>query len=319
MIIKANSRKNGRQLAAYLLTENKQQKAVVLDLRGSLASDLGSVLNMWEKEAMATTKAEKPLYHMQIRLAPGEELNRSQWFQTLDVVEKALQLTDHPRAIVAHSLKGEVHLHIVFSRLDRERGTVLRMAHDRKHMLATCRRMEKEYGLRMLESVPNRQRNGNQKTRSIEHVMAKESRTTRKTLCTVVTAAWNASQTGRQFQEYLKPLGLTMTRGERRDYNVWYEGKRYDPVRLLETIRSAEFSAKMKIDPPRVEPASGKGSSMETRAGVADNAEPPAKIGWHVRKLKAEKLDRDAFAVNTTNSHSKNVPTRNVPDASPPL
>lgn len=267
MIIKAHGRSNGRHLAAYLLTESDQQKVAVLDLRGSLLDDLGSSLCMWEVEALATTKAEKPLYHMQIRLAPGEGLDQGQWFRTLDIVEQKLNLTDHPRAVVAHDLNGERHLHVVYSRLDRERMKLLNMGHDRKAHHATARQMEKEYGLRVLSSEPNRALNGNQKTRSMEHHMAKESGTTRQALCNMVRNAWNASNTGREFQIRLECHGMTMTPGDKRDYNLWHNGKRYDPVRLIENVRTLEFRAKMQIDPPVM---TGTETILETRAG--DNA-----------------------------------------------
>jgi len=301
VIIKANSRKNGRQLAAYLLTESKQQKTVVLDLRGNLAGDLSFVLHMWEKEAMATTKAEKPLYHMQIRLASGEELDRRQWFRTLDIVEQRLKLTDHPRAVVAHNLKGEIHFHVVYSRLNRERGKLLHMGHDRKQMLATCRQMEKEFSLRILQSAPKRERNGNQKTRSMEHQMAQEAGTTRQALCGLVKAAWEASRTGREFQQQLERHGITMTHGEQRDYNLWHNGKRYDPVRLIENVRTPAFRAKMQIDPPQ----------------MSVSRERPLITGTHVSRVRAQELGREAFAASMTNDHSGVASTGHRTDVFP--
>ncbi len=252
MIIKANSRTDGADLARYLLIESEHQKTFLLDYRGSVADNLRDMLTYWETEAIATTRGKKPLYHVQMRLAPGETIEKKQWLQILDVLEKKLKLTDNPRAVVAHNLNGEAHLHVVYSRLDSERGVLRNMGNDRKSHHATARQMEKEFGLRQLDSTPRRDRNGNEKTRSIEHKMAKEAGTSRKALCALVKAAWEASNTGYEFQQQLARLGITMTLGERRDYNVWHSGKRYNPVRLIENVRTPEFREKMQNDPPRI-------------------------------------------------------------------
>lgn len=297
MIIKGHSRKDGRALAAYLLKETDEQKVRVLDHRGTVMTDLHSMLHSWEKEALAVTNGEKPIYHVQLRLAPGETLEKRQWFRTLEVVEKKLKLFHHPRAVVAHILNGEVHLHVAYSRLDSERGILLNMSHDRKHHFSTCREMEKEFGLRELDSKPRYERNGNQKTRSIEHKMAKESGTTRQALCAMVKDAWDSSNTGREFQAHLARHGITMTPGDQRDYNLWHNGKRYDPVRLIETVRTPEFRAKMQIDPPQF---------AETRTLLE------ARAGSKATRRKAMHVTHVQLNPEVANSNSAHVPVRTL-------
>jgi len=315
VIIKANCLKNGRKLANYLLTENDRQKAVVLDMRGSLMNSLQATLNAWEKEALAVTKGEKPLYNVKIRLAPGETLAKSQWFHLLDLMEKKLKLTDHPRAVVAHYLDGEPHLHVVYSRLDRERGVLLKMSHDRRHLHDTCRQLEKEFGLRELDSSPRRERNGNERTRSIEHRMAKEAGTTRKALCDLVKSAWTASSTGREFQQQLLRIGITMTHGERRDYNVWHSGKRYDPVRLIENVRTAEFREKMQRDPPQIQApgvvmAIAPVSNVVRRKaeGMTHNQAAPEFANDNVIQQRREEIRREFMRQTVKKQREKNSP-----------
>ncbi|BDI32572.1 hypothetical protein CCAX7_46230 [Capsulimonas corticalis] len=286
MIIKANCLKNGKKLAVYLLTENDRQQIIVLGIRGSLMEDLQSTLNAWEKEALAITKGEKPLYNVKIRLAPGETLRNEQWLQTLEVMESKLHLSNQPRAIVAHYLDGEPHLHVVYSRLDRDQGKLLKMSHDRRQLHATARQMEREFGLRELDSAPKRMRNGNQKTRSVEYKMAKESGISRSALCDMVKTAWEASTTGRQFEALLAPYGMHLTPGERRDFNLWHAGKRYDPVRLLEEVRTAEFRVKMRRDPPICQP------SPLTPENICNQQEPV--------RVRAKHLTHQAYAAELT-------------------
>lgn len=298
MIIKANPLKNGRKLGNYLIAESADQKVAILDQRGTLldanTEGLPAVLNAWEKEALAVTKGEKALYNMKIRLAPGETLERDQWFKIVDTVERKLKLMDHPRVVVAHYLKGEPHLHVVYSRLDRERCRLRSMSFDGKHWFDTARALEKEFGLRELSSAPRRDRNGNHNTRSVEHRMAKESRTTRNALCATVKAAWEASKTGREFQDYLATFGITIKPGDRRDYVVCYQGKAYSPVRLIENVRTAEFRTKMQLDPPRIMeeqsenvPTNNDKQSFESATQTALGKKPVRRKGKNVSHAQA--------------------------------
>jgi len=252
MIIKGRSRKDGRQLARYLLREHSQQRVIIMDERGAAADDLSTIFDSWEAEAYEMSRARKPLYHVQLRLPKGEALSDDQWLEILDRLEDKLKLKDQPRVIVKHFLNGEpAHLHVVYSRFNEEHGRLVDMSHDARAHHAVARAIEREFGLRELDSTPKRGRGGSQRQRSQEHKMAKEAGTSRQALCAIVRVAWEASRTGRDFQDQLMKFGIDMTPGEKRDYNVWHNGKRYNPVRLLENIKAGKFRAKMQHEPPR--------------------------------------------------------------------
>lgn len=251
MIIKGRSRKDGGQLASYLLREHNQQRVVVMDQRGTAADDLSAVFQSWEATAYALSRARKPLYHVQIRLPKGEALHDAQWLETLDRLEKRLKMQDQPRVVVKHILNGEAHLHVAYSRFDDEHGRLVKMSHDARSHHTTAREMEREFGLREVDSTPKRERTGNQRTRSLEHKMAKEAGTSRQAVCAIVRAAWEGSRTGREFQDRLARFGMEMTPGKRRDYVVEHNRKEFNPVRLLDGVKAAEFRAKMEMDPPR--------------------------------------------------------------------
>ena len=68
------------------------------------------------------TQCAKPLYHVQMRSAEGEHLTREQWLYSVEKVERKLGLTGHDRVIVAHTKEGQDHVHIVWNRIDYERG-----------------------------------------------------------------------------------------------------------------------------------------------------------------------------------------------------
>jgi hypothetical protein len=291
MIIKARSRKDGAQLARYLLKETKQQQAFLIDHRGSAADDLKTMLKSWEQQGYAITKAEKPLYHMSVRLADAETLSRDQWMSTLDAVEKELKLSDQPRAIVGHKLNGSLHLHIVYSRVDSERGIVINMGHDRRAHHKVARAKEREYGLREVNSSRRNDRNGNEHTRSIEHRMSKQAGTTRDAVCSVVQAAWESSKNQNEFSKFLGRFGMTLKPGERRDFVVEYQGQKFSPVRLLRNVKAVEFRLKMEVD--------------RERTHEAENTAPMPTM-----RLRADTMTSAAFAKAVIGDHEE---ARNMP------
>ncbi len=246
MISKGRSRTDGDKLASYLLRSNAHQKATVMDIRGAVTGDLREAITDWELAAQCLTKGRKPLYHTQIRTAAGEHLTAAQWIETVDRLEKRLHLENNPRAIVAHNLDGQVHVHAVWSRLDIEHEKLVPMSHDRRSHHKTSRELEAEFGLRQLNQRPSRRRAGDQRQHDIEHNQAKEAGTTRETLRKVVTSAWEASDTGEAFKRQLQTLGISLARGDRRDFVIEHEGKIYNPVRLIEGIRTKEFRERME-------------------------------------------------------------------------
>jgi hypothetical protein len=157
-----------------------------------------------------------------------------------------LHLETNPRAIVAHNLDGQVHLHAVWSRLDIDHEKLVPMSYDRKSHHRTSRELEVEFGLRQLNQGPTRRRAGSQRQYDVEHNQAKEAGTTREFVQRVVTAAWEASDTGEGFRRQLQALGISLARGDRRDFVIEHEGKVYNPVRLIEGIRTKDFRERME-------------------------------------------------------------------------
>ncbi len=154
MIIKGHARQDGIALAKYLLQNTPSQQAKEIEASGEAdhTASLAQRLHEWELVAQTLTKGRKPLYHLQMRLAPGETLSRAQWLSTIDRLGKKLKLDRSERAIIAHRLHGEIHLHVVWSRLDLRAGKLIPMSHDRRHHHAAARAAEVEFGLRRLNT-----------------------------------------------------------------------------------------------------------------------------------------------------------------------
>ena len=218
MIIKSAVRGNGGTLAAYLLTDKKNDRAELLEMRGWTAATLKNALVMSEEIAHAKTQCEKPFYHVAFRLAPGETLTREQWERSADALEKRLGLDEHHRAMVMHTYKGEPHLHVVWDRIDEHTLKAAELKYEHLRCKDVARELEREFGL---QRVRNEKREPERELAAPS--MAEEQQARRKgqdlnAIRAAIREAWQQSRDGRSFAEALGERGLMLAQGECRDY-----------------------------------------------------------------------------------------------------
>ncbi|MGC2662034.1 MAG: relaxase/mobilization nuclease domain-containing protein, partial [Bryobacteraceae bacterium] len=221
MIIKANRHGSGSKLAAYLTEGGRHGERVEEPrLRG-----FGEAENIFEAfrdiDILAgATKAEKPLFHVQIRLPEGEELSRAQWDQTADRIQHRLGLDGQPRADVYHrdGKTGELHLHLAFSLIDTETLKVKELPFFKLRLKALARELEKEFGITRVR---------NERDSSIEYgaTRAEEQQAQRlgfnkEAIRNTIRNCWDATDGGRDFDNALAEAGLILAVGDRRNYVV---------------------------------------------------------------------------------------------------
>ena len=128
MICKGGTRSHPTSLAQHLLkTDN--ERVVVVELKHTATQDLKEALNDMHL-TVAMTKGTKSLYHAQINPARDEQMTPEQWKYSVDEMEKRLGFTGQPRAVVYHEKKGRAHLHVVWQRVDVEKGKVIGTSND---------------------------------------------------------------------------------------------------------------------------------------------------------------------------------------------
>ena len=105
---------------------------------------------MQRMAAVITPRCEKPFFHTQTRLAPGERLTTAQWEETLDREEKRLGFTGLPRMWTYHvnPATGERHLHGMWFRVDVERECAIDPGLYKLRLKDLSRTLEKEFALR---------------------------------------------------------------------------------------------------------------------------------------------------------------------------
>ena len=247
MIIGANKRGNGGQLAAYLLNQEKNERAELLEMRGFAdTGNLKGALNGIELEAMQT-KGEKPFYHCWLRLDEGETLTAAQWQKSFEAVERRLHLEDQARVVVEHQLQSEKHYHVVWSLVDRERGQMIEIPFDGMRRAEIARKLEQEFGLRKLAPAhePERERLRREEWQEAERKQraAVEVRDVKAS----IRDAWQRSDSGAAFCAALeeKRLMLAMGDSERQPFGVVDEHGQFHVLTRTLDVRAKEVRGKL--------------------------------------------------------------------------
>lgn len=216
MIIKRTTGSNGGGLAAYLLKEQKRDrdKAELIELRGFGTDDLCDALKSIDLEA-SKTRCKEPIYHVSFRPDHGEHLTPEQWEDCINRLEHRLGLDDQARAVVMHEHEGEQHLHVVWSRIDRENNKAVELIFDKERCTEIAREIEREYGLR--ELAPSHERTQEPLTRN-DYEQARRTGRDPEEIREVkdqIREAWEHSDNGASFQNALSDAGLILARDDK--------------------------------------------------------------------------------------------------------
>ena len=93
-----------------------------------------------------SSRIEKTMLHLSLRLAPGEELTKAQLTDMGRACAEAFGVSDHQYICVLHKDTKEQHIHIAANRVGFD-GKVATDSNSYKRMAELCRKLEKQYGL----------------------------------------------------------------------------------------------------------------------------------------------------------------------------
>jgi hypothetical protein len=91
-------------------------------------------------------RVEKPVLHMTLRLAPGDQLSKQQLIEIGKECVSEFGVADHQYLTVLHKDTREQHIHIVANRVGFD-GKAAKDSNNYKRMANLCRRLEKKYHL----------------------------------------------------------------------------------------------------------------------------------------------------------------------------
>jgi hypothetical protein len=214
MILDGNQRGGARDLARHLMkAENEHFE--VHEIRGFAADTILGALR--EAEAISRgTKCRQFLYSLSLSPPEPESVPVAAFEKAIEQVEAKLGLVGHPRIVVFHEKLGRRHAHCVWSRIDAESMTAVRMSHDRFKLGDISRQLYMEHGWKMPEGLIDPALRDPLTFDRKEWFLAKRAGKDPRDIKAAFQQCWAAADSGRAFRQALEQRGYYLARGDRR-------------------------------------------------------------------------------------------------------
>lgn len=290
-------------LAEHLQRTDTNEKAAVLEIRGFASDDLAGAFNEINATA-AATRASKAAYHAKINPMKGETLTEEQATAAADKLEKALGFEGQPRALVEHVKDGRQHFHVVWSRIDLEKGKAIDTPENYRTHERVAVELENDFHLtptptRAHERKPEQSR-PEQNAEKWQYQQAERLQTkTPREQKAEITALYGAAKDGKELQAALADHGYTLARGDKEGILLVVDerGGFASLTRRVEGAKKAEIEAKTadidRAKLPTLDQARGlvnvKAEQIEQRQGQpADLMEALEKRKYILARASAE-------------------------------
>ncbi|MBK8208665.1 MAG: relaxase/mobilization nuclease domain-containing protein [Rhodospirillales bacterium] len=299
MIPFGSQRALGQDLATHLLNAHDNETLEVAQVRGSVARDLHGAFAEWEAVAHCLTRCRNYLYSLSVNPDPAQgRLTREQYLDYVGRVEERLGLTGQPRAVIFHEKHGRQHCHVVWSRIDAEKGTARHLAFDHEKLMMVTREFARDHGLRLPDGYfrdkGDRGKGGQQSL----YERAQEAATgiSKEERMLHVTQAWRASDSPKAFVRALEELGYVLATGKRPYVLVDVYGEVNALPKLIDdkTVRTKDIRAFLEAEfPPESLPTVEEAQALiaQHRQAIEDFNKAKAKTD-EVEKLKEQQAQR---------------------------
>ena len=224
MIPFGSQRAGGQDLATHLLNAQDNERLEVAQVRGSVARDLHGAFAEWEAQAHNRTRCTNYLYSLSINPDQRQgRLTKEQYLDYIERVEQRLGFSGQPRAIVFHVKKDgrgvpREHCHVIWSRIDVERGKARHVAYDYEKLMTVTREFARDHGLRLPDGYHKDKKQDRRRGRQMTVYEKKQEDYGGVTMAqhkAQVTQAWNRRDTPRAFVRSLEDMGYILATGER--------------------------------------------------------------------------------------------------------
>jgi hypothetical protein len=249
MIIKGNARGNAKWLAGHLQRTDTNERADVLEIRGTASQNLEGAF----REIMAVssgTKCRDALYHANIDPRGDERLTPEQWSRAIDTLENKLGFTGQPRAVVRHVKNGREHVHVVWSRIDADRMRAIPDSHNYRKHEEVSRQLEREFGHKRVQGALAERDGQSRPDRTPtqgEMEQGKRVDYDARRASTELTAIWQRTDSGKSFAAALEEAGWCLAKGDRRDFVALDPGGGVHSVaRRIEGARAKDVRERLK-------------------------------------------------------------------------
>jgi len=222
MIPFASQRANGQDLATHLQNAQDNEQVELAHVRGAIAKDLHGAFAEWEVQAHSLTRCQKYLYSLSVNPDPRQgPLTRAQYFDYIGRAEERLGLAGQPRAVVFHVKEGREHCHVVWSRIDAEKGKAVQLSFDKEKLMAVTREFARDHGLTLPKGYErDRDREaeterGPRQASLYEQHQQNMSGLTQEQRMAAVTDAWRSADSPQAFVAALSQQGYILATGKR--------------------------------------------------------------------------------------------------------
>ena len=214
MILVGNQRGGAADLARHLM-KSENERVVVHNIRGFIASDLMGAFK--ESEAVAKgTRCKQHLYSLSLNPPKEAEVTPEMLTDAVERAEKSLGLTGQPRAIVFHTKNGRTHAHAVWSRIDLDHMRAIEMSFDRPKLQNLARDLYREYDWQLPRGfIRHEERNPLNYTLA-EWQQSKRAGRDPKALKAIIQDCWLTSDSKSSFIAALRDNGFVLARGDKR-------------------------------------------------------------------------------------------------------
>jgi hypothetical protein len=260
---------NTRWLAAHLQNAADNELIDVVEVTGTVATDIDGALA--EFDAIASgTKATEGVYAAFIN--PPVPLTRAQYLRAIDHIAGILGLTGQPRIVLFHIKKGREHCHIVWSRIDALRMRAIHLAHDRQKLRRCAKELAAEFGTILPPGLAEDRGTDRFLTRNgptrAEKAMEAATGLSRNERIAVITDCYFKSDSAEAFINALEAAGFLLARGDRRAFVVVdTAGETHSLARQIDGARTADVKKKLEgLNAALLPPADRARLLMQQRA-----------------------------------------------------
>lgn len=268
MVIKGDTRGNGRQLAEYLTTMAENEDIRILDVDGRGAMNEKALFRTLTSMSLTSdlTKSQKGLYHAEI--CPAYEdlpyMDDEKWIKAADMLGEALGLSGQRRVIVMHQKKDRLHAHVVFERYNHDTGKIIRNSFTRLKQNAVRLQMEELF---KLKKTPERNQN-------------------RPVMREVLNGLWKKTNSAVEFINAANGKGYTVATGTHRPYIVVdRHGRSFNLVRELAGVNTKEVRERFKEQKLPTEKSAIKAANVKERM-IISQERMVDKIRFHQQDMK---------------------------------
>lgn len=244
MILKGSQRASGGQLASHLLNDRDNDHVELYEVRGFAARDLHGAFQ--EAHAVSKgTRCQQYLFSLSISPPASENVPEQDFLAAIDQAEAKLGLTGHPRAIVFHEKEGRRHAHAVWSRIDANTMTAVRLSHFKTKLTSLSRELYLEHGWSLPDGLRSQASRSPLNFTLAEWQQAKRSKLDPREIKIAFQESWQRSDSRKGFERALEERGYFLAKGDRRGFvAVDTRGEVYSVARYS-GVKTREVNAKL--------------------------------------------------------------------------